>query len=178
MMNHKEMIRSLRAEIAKLQQVLDLVLEHSSEAEEVRRPGRPKGTGNRAPSVKPEELSPNKRTMSAEGKARIAAAQKKRWAAQKAGSTSRVSPKKATPAKRTSKTIPPKSASKVAPATAKKSAGKRAASAQTKAVTASAKRSLIVSARKNAVKKTVAKKTSQPATKQPVPAGAEGETAA
>ena len=39
---------------------------------------------NRATSFNPEEFAPKKQTISAEGKARISAAQKKRWAAQKA----------------------------------------------------------------------------------------------
>jgi hypothetical protein len=42
-------------------------------------PGRPKGSKNTATPVKAGKT----RTMSAEGKARIAAAQKKRWAATK-----------------------------------------------------------------------------------------------
>ena len=82
-MNQNEMIQSLRAEIAKLERVLELLLDEPSASKEVRRPGRPKGSGNRATSFNPEEFAPKKRTMSAEGKARIAAAQKKRWAAQK-----------------------------------------------------------------------------------------------
>ena len=116
--------------------------------------------------------------MSPEGKARIAAAQKKRWAAQKATSSGRVPPKKAGSAKRTSKTVPPKSSRTVAPATAKKGTGKRTGSTQATAITPSAKRSSMVSTRKNAVKKTAAKKASQPATNEPVPAGVEVTTAA
>ena len=82
-MNQDEMIQSLRAEIAKLQRVLDPLLHQSSTADQVRRPGRPKGSGSKATSFNPEEFAPKKRTMSAEGKARIAAAQKKRWAVSK-----------------------------------------------------------------------------------------------
>ena len=93
-MNRNEVIGSIKAEIAKLQRVLDMLLEQPSEVVEARRPGRPKGSSNKATSFNPEELAPTKRTMSAEGKARIVAAQKKRWAAQKAA-----------PAKRPSKTV-------------------------------------------------------------------------
>lgn len=178
-MNHSEMIRNLRAEIAKLQQVLDLVLEHSSDAQEVRRPGRPKAAGNRETRVKPQGSSPKKRTMSAEGKARIAAAQKKRWAAQKASATDRTFAKKAIFAKRLSKTVSPKSARKPTPATAKKStdAGKRGGSTQGIAQSLSTKRSASVTAGKTAMKK-VAKKASQPVTKQQVPGRVEVQTAA
>ncbi len=57
------------------------------DAPNAKRPGRPKGPSNKAAekgAVAPKKAAkPAKRTMSAEGKARIAAAQKKRWAAQK-----------------------------------------------------------------------------------------------
>ena len=181
-MNQNEMIQSLRAEIAKLQRVLDLLLDQPSAPEEVRRVGRPKGSGNRATSFNPEESAPKKRTMSAEGKARIAAAQKKRWAAQNdsdAGGTTR---KKAASAKRTGNAVGPKAVSKVAPAAAKKStaAGKRSRSIQAKAQTASPKRSPTVAARENGAKRGLAKKTNRAATKssakQAAPAGPEIQT--
>ena len=151
------MIQGLRAEINKLQRVLDLLLEQTTEPEPVRRPGRPKGSANKAISFNPEEFAPKKRTISAEGKARIAAAQKKRWAAQKA-----------TPAKRPSKTVSPKLAGKVARKTAKKSAGagKGTGSTQGKTQTVPAKRTTAV-AKKGAAKKTVAKKATRPASKRP-----------
>ena len=156
-MNQNEMIEGLRAEIAKLQRVLDLLLEQTTETEPVRRPGRPKGSAKKSTSFNPEEFAPKKRAMSAEGKARIVAAQKKRWAAQKAAST-----------KRPSKTVSPKSAGKVAPKSAKKSAGagKRTGSTQAKTQTASAKRTTAV-AKKGAAKKTVVKKATRPASKRP-----------
>ncbi len=57
------------------------------DAPAAKRPGRPKGPSNRATgkgaTATKKTPKPAKRTMSAEGKARIAAAQKKRWAAQK-----------------------------------------------------------------------------------------------
>ncbi len=52
-----------------------------------KRPGRPKGSADKTTDVGTATLKkaakPARRTMSAEGKARIAAAQKKRWAVQK-----------------------------------------------------------------------------------------------
>lgn len=82
-MKQSEMIQSLQAEITKLQRVVDLLVNGSSDAKQPRRPGPSQGSSNRAISFNPEELTPKKRTMSAEGKARIVAAQKKRWAAVK-----------------------------------------------------------------------------------------------
>ena len=147
-MKQNEIIQSLRTEIAKLQRVLNLLLEQTTETEPVRRPGRPKGPSNKATSFDPEEFAPKKRTMSAEGKARIAAAQKKRWAAQKA--------------------VLRKRSSKALPAAAKKSegAGKRSGSTRGKTQTVSTKRATIV-AKESAGKKTVAKRASRPATKRP-----------
>jgi hypothetical protein len=50
-----------------------------------RKPGRPAGTVRRGPGRPPQNEVAPKRTMSAEGRARIAAAQRARWAKQKAG---------------------------------------------------------------------------------------------
>ena len=175
-MNQSEMIQSLRAEIAKLQRVLDLLVDQPTGADEGRRPGRPKGSGNQATSTNAEEFAPKKRTMSAEGKARIAAAQKKRWAAQKAAPPARIAPKKATSTQLTSQIVPPKSARKVAPATAKKSAGAGTRTGSTQ------KRAATVATRNTPTEKTVAKNTTKPATKraakQVTPAGSEPQTAA
>ena len=93
--------------------------------------------------------------MSAEGKARIAAAQKKRWAAQKA-----------TPAKHLSKTASPRLTGKVAPKTAKKSAGAGKRVGSTQGMKVPAKRPTAV-AKKGAAKKTVARKMTRPASKRP-----------
>ncbi len=79
-----EILEAIKVEIAKLQQVRAMLVGSSdaiSEVESVaKRRGRPKGSVNKpaAPAKKSA-----KRVMSAEGKARIAAAQKARWAAQK-----------------------------------------------------------------------------------------------
>ena len=55
-MNQNEMIQGLRAEIAKLQRVLDLLLEQTIETEPVR-PGRLR-VANKATSFNPEEFVP------------------------------------------------------------------------------------------------------------------------
>ena len=167
-MNQNEIIQSLQDEIAKLQQVIDLLLEGASVSEEVLRPGRPKGSGIRAAGVNPEESAPKKRTMSVEGKARIAAAQKKRWAAQKSLAPVRSTRGEAAATKRTRKTGAPKSAGKVVPATAKKSSGarKRSGSPQSYSQVASAKRTATVS-KKSAGKKSATKVGSKRVTKRP-----------
>jgi len=68
-------IREIDLQIARLQKAKSY-LEDSNE----RRPvGRPTTTGQKA-KTEPVALKGAKRTMSAEGKARIAAAQKARWA--------------------------------------------------------------------------------------------------
>lgn len=170
-MKQNEIIQSLRDEIAKLQQVIDLLLDGASVAEEVRRPGRPKGSGTRAAGVNPEESAPKKRIMSVEGKARIAAAQKKRWAAQKSlapARSARSTRGEAAATKRTRKTGAPKSAGKVVPATAKKSsgAGKRSGSTQSYSPVALAKRTATMS-KNSAGKKSATKGGSKLVTKSP-----------
>ena len=94
-MNRDKIAQSLRAEIAHLQRVLDLMEEVPNTAPERGGPGRPKGAAGRVASVKPEPPTPKKRVMSAEGKARIAAAQKKRWAKAKRATASNAQNSKA-----------------------------------------------------------------------------------
>ncbi len=81
-------IQSLRAEIPHLQKVLDLVEDVSSSASERRGPGRPRGTAGGVASVVSRSPAPQKRGMSAEGKARISAAKKKRGAKAKRATAS------------------------------------------------------------------------------------------
>ncbi len=80
-MNTQEIIASLDLEISRLRQVRELLAGHP----QVRR-GRPKGSTNKARntavSFNPAEFVQPKRTMSPEGKERIAAAQRARWARQ------------------------------------------------------------------------------------------------
>lgn len=82
-------IASIDQEIARLQKAKALLSglpELSSLVATGKRRGRPPGSGKTAVAPKAAKAvkAAAKRTMSAEGKARIAAAQKKRWAAQKA----------------------------------------------------------------------------------------------
>ncbi len=176
-MNQNEMIQNIRAEIVKLQRVLDLLLNQPGGGEQGRRAGRPKASGNRANSLGPEEAAPKKRTMSAEGKARIAAAQKKRWATQKAVASDRNSRKEAPSAKRAGKRVPltdPKKLASLSGTRQPIKAGKRPGSAQVGAQVSPKKRTAPLATRKGAAKKSVAKTKSmaktvrQPATKRPV----------
>ena len=174
-MNQNEMVQSLRAEIAKLQQVLDLLLNEPATAEVTRRPGRPKGSGDKATGFNPKEFAPKKRTMSAEGKARIVAAQKKRWAAQKPTSPKRILQKQVASPKKTGKAVAPKPAKKIGRLlTVKKSegAGKKTGAAQ--------KRVATVTPKKTALKKATTNRASRPLTKRPAkqvpPAAAELQT--
>jgi hypothetical protein len=115
-MNTNEILEAIDQEIFKLQQARALLADAS--AIQVAKPatgkrrGRPKGSVNKKAEVAaPVVVKPAKRTLTAEGKARIAAAQKARWAAQKKANKS------------AAKTITPKPAKKAIPA-AKKIAAK------------------------------------------------------
>ena len=82
-MNRSAILQALDTEIARLQQARTLladapdVLPHAVAAR--RGPGRPKGSAKVA-SKEAKAPAFKRRTMSAEGKARIVAAQKARWA--------------------------------------------------------------------------------------------------
>ncbi len=106
--------------------------------------------------------------MSAECKARIAATQKKRWAAQKSVASGRSTLSEAATTKQIIKTAWPKSARKVVLATAEKSswAGKRTRSTQTDTKIAPAKRTAVV-AKKSVGKRSATKGTSELATNVP-----------
>ena len=87
-MNTSGIIDVIDQEIYKLQQVRALLDEppaiHPTKPTTGKRRGRPKGSINKKAEVAaPVATNMTKRTMSAEGKAKIAAAQKARWAAQK-----------------------------------------------------------------------------------------------
>ena len=131
-MNRNDIVDYLNAEITRLTYARDLMAGQDTEAP--RRRGRPKGSTNKATSFDPEQfLAPKRRTMSPEGKARIAAAQKKRWAAQKSKPA-----QKTTPAKSSS----PRNSAPVAKATVakaiRKPAVKKAVAKKTVAKTAPA----------------------------------------
>ena len=94
-MNTNEILTAIDAEITKLQQARALLSGYSEPAAIKQGPGRRKKIAVPLKSVAPKRgpgrpkkvaipaKAVVKRTMSAEGKARIAAAQKKRWAAAK-----------------------------------------------------------------------------------------------
>jgi hypothetical protein len=88
-MNTKDILEAIDQQISKLQQARTLLSEsptiQAKKPVAAKRRGRPKGSVNQRPeAISPATVKTNKRTMSAEGKARIAAAQKARWSAQKA----------------------------------------------------------------------------------------------
>ncbi len=102
-MNRDEILAALNAEIDHLTAVRDL-MNGNSPAEAPRRPGRPRGVTSKAISFNPEEgVAKKPRTMSAEGKARVAEAQRKRWAALKRKPTKKVAK---TPVKAIRKSAP------------------------------------------------------------------------
>ncbi len=76
-------VSQLDAEIAKLQQARTILAGIGTlpAIVETKRRGRPKGSISKSKVV--AVLEPTKRTMSPEGRARVAAAQKKRWAAKR-----------------------------------------------------------------------------------------------
>lgn len=92
-MNTDEIVRSIDDEISRLQRARSLLAGTTG----IRRAGRPaKSAATKATSFVPAEFTAQpakRRTMSAAGRARVAAAQKKRWAALKAGATAAVTPK-------------------------------------------------------------------------------------
>jgi hypothetical protein len=90
-MNTNDIILSIDAEISRLQQARVLLAQASSPMPAKRKPGRPvatsTSTSNKAISFNPADLktkTPKRRKISAAGRARIAAAQKARWAKTKA----------------------------------------------------------------------------------------------
>ena len=81
-MNTKDIILSIDAEIERLQQVKSLLT--GSAVATKRKPGRPAGSKSSATvgatPLNQSEKPAKRRSMSAEGRAKIAAAQKARWA--------------------------------------------------------------------------------------------------
>lgn len=78
-MDTQQLVAAIDAEIALLQQARALLSGTAAPKKRGRKPGQK--TAAKAPSAKAAKKA--KRTMSPEGRARIAAAQKARWAAQK-----------------------------------------------------------------------------------------------
>ena len=120
-MNVSGMLAELNQEIARLTQIRDLL---EQKAPSKPGPGRPKGSGKQADSEVSEPAP--KRTMSAEGREKIAAAQRKRWAAGKKASTSMPAalPAKSPAAKPAAKKAVSAKKAAPKPPPAKKAAGK------------------------------------------------------
>jgi hypothetical protein len=76
----KEVIALIDAEIATLKQARALLAASSAVTVAKRKPGRPRKVQRDSPKVTTRK---KKRNLSAEGRARIAEAARKRWAAQK-----------------------------------------------------------------------------------------------
>ncbi len=132
-MNLPEVLRALDAQIAQLQQARQLLSDSASTPAPSIEPAKRRG---RPPAVtKAVEATPaGKRTMSEEGKARIAAAQKKRWAkskkAAKAAAAPVIAKKTSAPAK---KAPAKKAAAPVKPAAPAKAVTKKVAAPVKKA---------------------------------------------
>ena len=82
-MDTREIVSELDAEIARLQQAREFLIGIGTPAK--RKPGRPAGTKSPSKTAslrpqKPTGKSKPRRTLSPEARARIAAAQKARWA--------------------------------------------------------------------------------------------------
>ena len=125
-MNTTEILSAIDEEMSRLTQVRSLLggLDTAAFVPErltpntTRQRGRPKGSKNKATSFDPTEFSvPKRPTMSPEGKARIAAAQRARWVRQHAEAMAPRAQKKSTadPAARVNQ--PSKSPSKVSSVT-------------------------------------------------------------
>ena len=87
-------LSAIDAELSRLLQARNLLAELP--ASTVKRVGRPKGSGIKSGTTLPAKKVAKKRTMSPEGRSRVAAAQKARWAALKSAAK-KPSPKKSKP---------------------------------------------------------------------------------
>ncbi|HEY4047327.1 MAG TPA: hypothetical protein VGM27_10730 [Acidobacteriaceae bacterium] len=84
-MNTNDIVSTIEAEISRLQQAKALLSDTSSVTHAKRKPGRPAATtaSGKASSFNPAQFDAKpreRRALSAEARARIAAAQKARWA--------------------------------------------------------------------------------------------------
>jgi hypothetical protein len=83
-MQTNEILEAIDQQISQLQQARALLTNQASQLQTGKRRGRPKSSDSKTAKVSaPAAVKTSKRTMSEEGKARIAAAQKARWAAKK-----------------------------------------------------------------------------------------------
>jgi hypothetical protein len=122
-MNTEDILKAIDEQIGRLQQARQLLVGSAAPAGVSVRRGRPKGSKNKG-AVAPASTPPKaaERVMSAEAKARIAAAQKLRWEKQKAGDTTATSAAKTPVSARAKKAV-------AKPKAAKKTAAKTSATA-------------------------------------------------
>ncbi|SNT44531.1 hypothetical protein SAMN05421770_11926 [Granulicella rosea] len=115
-MNTNAILEAIDAQIRQLQQARDLLVGTNTDDPAIatakqssgKRRGRPKGSVNKkSGAFAPVAKKVAKRTLSPEGKARIAAAQKARWAAQKRASVSAKPAAKKTARKKTTLALAP-----------------------------------------------------------------------
>jgi len=121
-MHTNEMIAALDVKISRLKEVRALLIGSEADEKPKSRKGRPKGSTNKIAKVEPTP-APTKRKMSAEGIARIAEAQRARWAAKKKASKTA---KTVTSAKKITKVKAIPAESKKVPAAKKVAVVKRA----------------------------------------------------
>lgn len=91
-MDVSKIIAEIDAKIASLQQARTVLLGLDETTPAIAKPkrGRPKGSTNAVKSAKASKPAKRKRNLSPEGRARIAEAMKKRWAAKRASTTKSV----------------------------------------------------------------------------------------
>ena len=130
-MNLDRILSEIDLEISRLQQAKQLLSENAGAAPVKRGPGRPPANAKAAIKSMPGAAAPKKRTMSEAGRARIAAAQKARWAKSK-----KAAKKASTPAVK--KSAGKKAASKVTGKKLGRPAGKTKAASQVEAAVAPA----------------------------------------
>jgi hypothetical protein len=136
-MNTSDIVLAIDAEIAQLQKVKALLT--GTDLTTKRKPGRPAGAAapNKATSFNPVEFAkkPKRRTMSAEGRAKIAAAQRARWAKSKRAAKKTAHKAAPAPAKKavTAKAVAGKTAQVKKTGVVKKSAQPKAETAVTPA---------------------------------------------
>ena len=114
----ENIVEAIDQEISRLQQVRTLLAGDSTTDQPAKSVGRPKGSTNQAKKKTPPAAPADAhRNVSDEGRARIAAAQKARWAVQRKNvKPAKKSVKQAAPAKKAEKPVPAKVARKNAPA--------------------------------------------------------------
>ena len=178
-MDINELVAALDTEISRLTQIRDLLGDvnngssagptqrapaHSGNSNEPRRPGRPKGSKNKATGSNPEEFATKRRTMSAADKERIAAAQRARWAKLKGTDAAKKTRSTAAKAAAT-KSSGPKGATKKTPSLpSKKPATKPLTKSAASPIPAPAKKAVV---KTKPAKEVVARRAAKTSAKKP-----------